>query len=83
MNLIQVLMLLSEDILSVILVTGWIEWDGKKYEFRNAPSYSEKNWGGAFPKKWFWVIFISFDNLFNSTLNIPICIFGAYPKIQS
>ncbi|GAA0139467.1 hypothetical protein LIER_01002 [Lithospermum erythrorhizon] len=37
------------------LSTGWIEWDGKRYEFQNAPSYSEKNWGGAFPKKWFWV----------------------------
>ncbi|KAK6912736.1 Tocopherol cyclase [Dillenia turbinata] len=37
------------------LSTGWIEWDGKRYEFENAPSYSEKNWGGAFPRKWFWL----------------------------
>ncbi|KAF5198433.1 Tocopherol cyclase protein [Thalictrum thalictroides] len=37
------------------LSTGWIEWDGELFEFENAPSYSEKNWGGAFPKKWFWV----------------------------
>lgn len=37
------------------LSTGWIEWDGERYEFENAPSYSEKNWGGAFPRKWFWV----------------------------
>ncbi|GFQ01987.1 tocopherol cyclase chloroplastic [Phtheirospermum japonicum] len=37
------------------LSTGWIEWDDKRYEFKNAPSYSEKNWGGAFPRKWFWV----------------------------
>ncbi|KAI3921641.1 hypothetical protein MKW92_018337 [Papaver armeniacum] len=36
------------------LSTGWIEWDGELFEFENAPSYSEKNWGGAFPKKWFW-----------------------------
>ncbi|PSS01197.1 Tocopherol cyclase [Actinidia chinensis var. chinensis] len=35
--------------------TGWIEWDGERFEFQNAPSYSEKNWGGAFPRKWFWV----------------------------
>ncbi|CAH9074244.1 unnamed protein product [Cuscuta europaea] len=34
--------------------TGWIEWDGQRYEFQNAPSYSEKNWGDGFPKKWFW-----------------------------
>ncbi|KAL3650815.1 Tocopherol cyclase, chloroplastic [Castilleja foliolosa] len=37
------------------LSTGWIEWGDKRYEFKNAPSYSEKNWGGAFPRKWFWV----------------------------
>lgn len=34
---------------------GWIEWDGKRFEFENAPAYSEKNWGGGFPKRWFWV----------------------------
>ncbi|KAH6835831.1 tocopherol cyclase [Perilla frutescens var. hirtella] len=37
------------------LSTGWIEWGDKRYEFKNAPSYSEKNWGGGFPRKWFWV----------------------------
>uniref|UniRef100_A0A2P2JB86 Uncharacterized protein MANES_16G072000 n=1 Tax=Rhizophora mucronata TaxID=61149 RepID=A0A2P2JB86_RHIMU len=37
------------------LSTGWIEWDGELFEFNNAPSYSEKNWGGGFPRKWFWV----------------------------
>ncbi|KAJ4708057.1 Tocopherol cyclase [Melia azedarach] len=37
------------------LSTGWIEWDGERFEFQDAPSYSEKNWGGAFPRKWFWV----------------------------
>ncbi|TQE02629.1 hypothetical protein C1H46_011785 [Malus baccata] len=38
-----------------ICMSGWIEWDGERFEFENAPSYSEKNWGGAFPRKWFWV----------------------------
>ncbi|XP_024381013.1 probable tocopherol cyclase, chloroplastic [Physcomitrium patens] len=37
------------------LSTGWIEWDGQRYEFEDAPSYSEKNWGGSFPLKWFWI----------------------------
>ncbi|KAJ6435061.1 hypothetical protein OIU84_000321 [Salix udensis] len=37
------------------LSTGWVEWDGERFEFEDAPSYSEKNWGGAFPRKWFWV----------------------------
>ncbi len=35
--------------------TGWIEWGGDRYELNQAPAYSEKNWGGAFPKKWFWL----------------------------
>lgn len=43
------------------LSTGWIEWDGELFEFEDAPSYSEKNWGGAFPKKWFWVQCNKFD----------------------
>jgi tocopherol cyclase len=34
--------------------TGWIEWQGQRYEFQQAPAYAEKNWGGAFPLKWFW-----------------------------
>ncbi|MGL5063119.1 MAG: tocopherol cyclase family protein [Microcoleus sp.] len=37
------------------LASGWIDWNGEKYEFQDAPAYSEKNWGGAFPQKWFWV----------------------------
>eukprot|EP00899_Mesostigma_viride_P022854 jgi/Mesvir1/3753/Mv15027-RA.2 len=34
--------------------TGYIDWDGVRYEFKDAPSYAEKNWGGSFPLKWFW-----------------------------
>src|SRR6478672_439584 len=37
------------------LATGWIDWNGERYEFKDAPAYSEKNWGGAFPQKWFWI----------------------------
>ncbi|MBD2461752.1 tocopherol cyclase family protein [Oscillatoria sp. FACHB-1407] len=37
------------------LATGWIQWDNHRYNFSNAPAYAEKNWGGAFPKKWFWI----------------------------
>ena len=44
------------------LATGWIDWDGKRYEFTNAPAYSEKNWGQSFPQKWFWINCNSFDN---------------------
>jgi len=42
--------------------TGWIEWQGHRYNFVHAPAYSEKNWGGAFPQKWFWINCNAFDN---------------------
>ncbi|MEM8505517.1 MAG: tocopherol cyclase family protein [Cyanobacteria bacterium P01_D01_bin.1] len=37
------------------LASGWIDWKGKRYEFDHSPAYAEKNWGGAFPAKWFWL----------------------------
>lgn len=43
------------------LASGWIDWNGKLYEFTSAPAYGEKNWGGAFPQKWFWLNCNSFD----------------------
>jgi len=43
------------------LASGWIDWNGNLYEFTNAPAYGEKNWGGAFPKRWFWVNCNLFD----------------------
>ena len=43
------------------LASGWIDWNGKRYEFTNAPAYGEKNWGGAFPQKWFWLNCNCFD----------------------
>ncbi|MBC7971174.1 MAG: tocopherol cyclase family protein [Verrucomicrobia bacterium] len=43
------------------LATGWIEWNDQRYTFENAPAYSEKNWGGAFPQKWFWLNCNSFE----------------------
>ena len=43
------------------LATGWIEWRGKRYQFDRAPAYSEKNWGGSFPQRWFWLNCNSFE----------------------
>ncbi len=50
------------------LATGWIEWQGEKYQFTDAPAYSEKNWGTSFPKKWFWINCNSFTNTYNLAL---------------
>ncbi|MEL6928210.1 MAG: tocopherol cyclase family protein [Cyanobacteria bacterium J06600_6] len=45
------------------LATGWIEWHGEKYQFTDAPAYSEKNWGSSFPQKWFWLNCNSFSDI--------------------
>mmetsp|Transcript_29546 Transcript_29546/g.45101 ORF Transcript_29546/g.45101 Transcript_29546/m.45101 type:complete len:575 (-) Transcript_29546:24-1748(-) len=42
--------------------TGYATWDGKRYEFDNVPFYAEKNWGGSFPSKWYWVQCNSFQD---------------------
>ncbi|MEM9483731.1 MAG: tocopherol cyclase family protein [Cyanobacteria bacterium P01_F01_bin.116] len=48
--------------------TGWFEWcdvaGGKPYrfDFERAPAYAEKNWGGAFPQRWFWLQCNAFDH---------------------
>lgn len=34
------------------LASGWLQWGNTRYEFRDAPAYAEKNWGGSFPSKW-------------------------------
>jgi tocopherol cyclase len=41
--------------------TGYATWNGKRYEFENVPFYAEKNWGGSFPSKWYWVQCNSFE----------------------
>lgn len=37
------------------VATGHVCWHGERFEFAGAPVYSEKNWGGQFPSKWFWL----------------------------
>ena len=44
------------------LATGWIDWNGKRYEFTDAPTYKEKNWGRSFPQRWFWLNCNSFTD---------------------
>ncbi len=50
------------------LATGWLEWQGRKYDFTDAPAYCEKNWGTSFPKKWFWINCNSFTHEYNLAL---------------
>ncbi len=48
--------------------TGWIEWNGTRYIFHHSPFYAEKNWGGSFPQKWFWIQCNAFDTMPDLTL---------------
>lgn len=50
------------------LATGWVEWNGTRYCFSQAPAYAEKNWGGAFPQQWFWIQCNAFDGEADLTL---------------
>jgi len=42
-------------LMSYGLSSGWIRWGKDLYEFKDAPSYAEKNWGEGFPLRWFWI----------------------------
>lgn len=42
--------------------TGYVEVAGARTTFAQAPFYSEKNWGRAFPKKWWWIQCNSWDD---------------------
>lgn len=44
------------------LATGWIDWNHQRYTFSNAPAYGEKNWGGSFPQRWFWLNCNAFED---------------------
>jgi len=55
--------------------TGWFEIvdhkgleSTKRLNFEKAPIYAEKNWGGAFPKKWFWIQCNAFEGELDLTL---------------
>lgn len=37
------------------VATGYLQWGNERLEFEGAPAYAEKNWGGGFPKRWFWI----------------------------
>jgi tocopherol cyclase len=47
--------------------TGWFEkvdrlGNHNRLNFERVPTYAEKNWGGAFPKQWFWIQCNAFES---------------------
>lgn len=66
------------------LATGWVEWRANdtdaaltRYAFEDAPAYAEKNWGGAFPAKWFWIQ----CNAFEGEPNLSITAVGGVREV--
>ncbi len=59
------------------LATGYIDWNGKIYEFNDALAYSEKNWGYSFPQQWFWIN----CNSFNNEKNLALTAVGGKRKV--
>ncbi|MEM7592643.1 MAG: tocopherol cyclase family protein, partial [Cyanobacteria bacterium P01_A01_bin.83] len=59
------------------LASGWVEWRGQRYQFANAPAYSEKNWGSSFPQKWFWLN----CNSFQSTADLALTAGGGIRQV--
>jgi tocopherol cyclase len=44
--------------------TGTLQdWHGRVFRFNQAPIYIEKNWGSAFPSRWFWLQCNVFDEI--------------------
>lgn len=43
-------------------MTGWIDFNGDKVEFKNVQGYQDRNWGRSFPKWWAWIVSQNFRN---------------------
>jgi hypothetical protein len=59
------------------LATGWIAYDGNRYEFNSAPAYQDRNWGDSFPKWWTWLT----SNHFVGSPGTALAVGGGQPKL--
>ena len=62
-------------------VTGSVTWKGDTYTFEDVPFYAEKNWGGAFPIKWYWCQCNSFDGFTDKHNTLSVTAGGGTRKI--
>ena len=58
--------------------TGYVQWRNETYEFERVPVYAEKNWGGAFPLRWFWMQ----CNTFEKTPDLTFICVGGIRKVM-
>ena len=65
--------------------SGFVTWktnnDTKTFHFQDAPFYAEKNWGGAFPIKWYWCQCNSFDGWTSNGKSLSVTAGGGTRKI--
>jgi len=61
--------------------SGTIRWNNKTYEFQDAPFYAEKNWGGEFPARWYWVQCNAFDGYLDRENHLSVTAGGGRRKI--
>ena len=54
--------------------TGTVRWKNSTYTFNNIPFYAEKNWGGAFPIKWYWTQCNAFDDYLHDKSNSALAV---------
>lgn len=59
------------------LATGYVIWRDRSFNFERVPAYAEKNWGGAFPIRWFWMQCNGFEN----RPNLAITCVGGIRKV--
>jgi tocopherol cyclase len=61
--------------------TGRIVWKDTTYDFVDAPFYAEKNWGGAFPTKWYWCQCNAFTNYIDANNSLSVTTGGGIRKL--
>jgi hypothetical protein len=59
------------------LMNGWLNYQGKIYEFHNAKAYQDRNWGRSFPDWWFWLV----SNHFNERADATVVCGGGLPRV--
>lgn len=57
-------------------MSGHIDYKGKRYDFRNARGYQDRNWGRSFPDWWFWIV----GNDFRESANAALACGGGLPR---
>ena len=64
-------------LMSLGRATGFVEVDGERLSFARAPFYAEKNWGAAFPSRWWWLQCNAFEDSLEGCSELTLTATGA------